>query len=162
MRVEEFKANFQNGVRPNAYQFEVFGLPEKLKFLCKASQLPGKTIGNIDVFYMGAPIKIGGDRTFEDLTVTIMLDNDFSVRNELESWMRSIKGDDILTSDEPSLYKQTGSIVSIDNNDNEIAQYDFIGLWPNSLSPIELSFETNDTIAEYTVTFSMDYWLRVK
>lgn len=162
MSIEAFKAAFVHGVRPNLYKMEIFGLPEKLQYLCKASQLPGKNIGIIEVPYLNQKAKLAGDATFDDLTVTIMLDNDFSVRNELESWMENIRSNSTSVGDDPALYKQTGSIIQLDNSNVEIAQYDFIGLWPNVLSPLDESFETNDTIAEYTVTFSYDYWQRIK
>ena len=162
MSIEAFKAAFVHGVRPNLYKMEIFGLPEKLQYLCKASQLPGKEIGVIEVPYLNQKAKFGGDATFEPLTVTIMLDNDFSVRNEIESWMENIRANDTPVGDDPAIYRQTGSIIQLDNSNSEIAQYDFIGLWPSSLSPLDMAFETNDTIAEYTVTFQYDHWLRVK
>ena len=161
MDIERFKANFQYGVRPTTYEMEIFGLPEKLKFLCKTSQLPGKVIGIIEVPFMGMKAKVGGDAVFEDLTTTIMLDSDFSVRNELESWMNAIRGNGNAIGDEPAIYKQTGSLIQLNHKGVVLAQYDFIGIWPNNLSPIELGFESTDQIAEYTVTWSYDYWLRV-
>ena len=162
MSIEAFKAAFQYGVRPNLYKMEIFGLPEKLKFLCKATQLPGKNIGTIEVPYLNQKAKLAGDATFDDLTLTIMLDNDFSVRNEIESWMENIRANAASEGDEPALYKQTGSIIVLNNRNAEIAQYDYIGILPTTLSPLDMSFETNDTIAEYTVTFAYDYWNRIK
>jgi hypothetical protein len=161
MSIEAFKASFTHGVRPNMFRMEIFGLPEKLAYLCKASQTPGKNVGIIEIPFLNQTAKIAVDVTFEDLTVTVMLDNDFSVRNELEAWMENIKSNDGTAGDDPAVYKQTGSLVHLDNQNQEIAQYDFVGLWPNALSPMDLSFETKDSIAEYTVTFSYDYWLRV-
>jgi len=162
MSIEAFKAAFAYGVRPNLYKMEIFGLPEKLQYLCKATQLPGKNIGIIEVPYLNHKAKLAGDATFDDLTVTIMLDNDFSVRDELESWMEGARANADINGDEPSIYKQNGTVIQLDNQNNELAQYDFIGLWPSSLAPLDLAFETNDTIAEYTVTFTYDYWVRTK
>lgn len=162
MNVETFKANFHHGVRPSKYKMEIFGLPEKLAFLCKTSQLPGKTTGIIELPFMGRKIKLGGDPVYPDLTTTIMLDTDFSVRNEIESWGNSINAQDEVSGDEPSLYKQTGSIIQLNHKGVEIAQYDLIGVWPSDIGPVELGFENTDQIAEYTVTWTYDYWQRVK
>ena len=93
---------------------------------------------------------------------SFLLDNDFSVRNELENWMEQIRANDDIIGSEPSVYQQVGSVIQLDNKNNEIAQYDYIGIWPNSLAPLDLAFESSDTLAEYTVTFSYDYWVRVK
>jgi len=162
MSIEAFKSVFTHGVRPNQYRMEIFGLPEKLAYTCKATQLPGKNIGIIEVPYLNQKAKIAGDATFEDLTVTILLDNDFSVRNELESWMENIRANSDSIGDDHALYKQVGSVIQLDNQNSEIAQYDFIGLWPNSITPLDLGFENNDVLSEYSVTFSYDYWVRVK
>lgn len=162
MAIEAFKAAFTHGVRPNLFKMEIFGLPEKLQYVCKASQIPGKNVAPIEVPYLNHKVKIAGDVTFDDLTVTILLDNDFSVRNELESWQESIRSNSEIFGTDPAMYKQIGSLIQLDNNEIELAQYDFVGLWPNSISPLDLAWETNDTIAEYTVTFSYDYWNRTK
>lgn len=162
MNIENFKANFQYGVRPTTYEMQIFGLPEKLKFLCKTSQLPGKTIGIIEVPYMGQKHKVGGDAIFPELSTTIMLDTDFSVKNELESWMSSIRANDSAIGSEPSIYQQSGSITQLGPNGIRLAEYQFIGLWPTDMSTVELGFENTDQIAEYTVTWAYTYWTRTQ
>lgn len=161
IKIEDFKAALTNGYRPNLYQMEVLGMPEKFVFLCKATQIPGKTIGIVEAPYLGMKAKLAGDVVFEDLTVTTIMDNDFAVRNSLEVWAETIKANEAAIGLESALYKRTANVVALDNNGGEIAQYTFIGIWPSTLSPVELSYETNDTLAEYTVTFTYDYWTRI-
>ena len=161
MKIDSFKAAFENGVRPTLYTMEILGLPEELKFFCKTTQMPGKTIGIIEVPYMGMKVKIAGDVTFEDLNITVMLDNDFAIRNELEIWMETIKANESAVGLDAALYKRAGSVIQLDNEGKEIAQYSFIGLWPNSITPIEMGFENVDTISEYSVIFSYDFWTRI-
>jgi len=62
----------------------------KLPFMAKAAQIPASTIGTIEVPYFGRKIKIAGDRTFAEWTVTIVNDEDFLIRNSMEEWMQSI------------------------------------------------------------------------
>ena len=56
------------------------------------------------------------------------------------------------------------SIESIDDlkhyakDGSTIATYRFYGLFPTELGAIELSWDANDQIEEYTVTFAYDYW----
>jgi len=161
IKIEDFKSALVNGYRPNLYQMEILGMPEKFVFLCKATQLPGKNIGIVEAPYLGMKAKIAGDVTFEDLSITVLMDNDFSVRNSLETWMETIKANEAALGLESALYKRTGNVVALDNNGDEIAQYTFIGIWPSSIAPVDLSYETNDTLAEYVVTFSFDYWSRI-
>ena len=39
-----------------------------------------------------------------------------------------------------------------------IKSYNFYGMFPVDLSPIDLDWGTNDTIEEFTVTFAYQYW----
>jgi hypothetical protein len=161
VRIEDFKSALTNGYRPNLYQMEILGMPEKFVFLCKATQIPGKNIGIVEAPYLGMKAKLAGDVTFEDLTVSVIMDNDFAIRNGLELWMETIKANEAAIGLESALYKRTGNVVALDNQGEEIAEYTFIGIWPSSIAPVDLSYETNDTLAEYTVTFSYDYWTRL-
>lgn len=160
MKIEDFKANFLGGSKPTLFAVEIQGLPEKLKFLCKIAQLPGRTISPITIPYAGHEIKIAGDAVFEDLTVTITLDTDFSVKNEIEIWMENIRNSESSGGQEPNAYKKEGTVIQYNENDEEIASYKFFGLWPTVLDPVELGFDSKDTISEFSVTFSYDFWKR--
>lgn len=162
MRIEDFKANFIEGAKPTLYTVEIQGLPEKLKFLCKIAQLPGRTITPIEVPTPGGHIvKLAGDSVFEELTVTITVDIDFAVRKDIEDWMEDMRNADSSGGQEPSIYKKEATIIQYDSKDNEIASYGFYGLWPTTIDPIELGFESKDTIEEFGCTFSYDYWKRL-
>lgn len=159
--IEKFKSTVRSGYRPNLYKMVIPVLGEKLEFLCKAAQLPGRNIGLIEVPYMGKKVKFAGDPTFDDLTLTIMLDTDFQVKNQLDAWQIAINN--IVTETGSVLnildYKVQGIIRALDGKGADIASYTFIGMFPITVSPVELSYETTDTIAEYTVTFAYDYWI---
>lgn len=160
MRIEDFKSNFIEGAKPTLYSVEIQGLPEKLKFLCKIAQLPGRTISPIEIPYAGHTVKIAGDALFEDLTLTIQLDTDFAVKNELEEWMENIRNADASGGQEPNAYKKEAFIIQYNTIDEEIAKYHFFGLWPTVIDPVELGFDSKDTISEMSCTFSYDYWKR--
>lgn len=162
MNINDFKASFIGGAKPTLYSVEIQGLPEKLKFLCKIAQLPGRTISPIEVPYAGHTVKIAGDNTFEDLTVTIQLDTDFVIKTEIEEWMENIRNADSSGGQEPNAYKKEATIIQYDDNDAEIAIYGFFGLWPTTMDPVELGFDQKDTIEEFGVTFAYDYWKRTK
>ncbi|MEK9700167.1 MAG: hypothetical protein VW270_30580, partial [Candidatus Poseidoniales archaeon] len=63
---------------------------ELTSFMCKAAQLPSSLIAELPVNFRGRQLKVAGDRTFENWTVTIINDTDFNVRNALERWMNGI------------------------------------------------------------------------
>ena len=40
-----------------------------------------------------------------------------------------------------------------------IAQYKFYDIFPTNISQIDLSYDTSDTIEEFTVEFQVQYWV---
>src|SRR5256885_13875012 len=60
------------------------GVVEKIKLLCRATQLPPAIVEAVPVGYMGREIKVSGDRTFPDWNVSIINDEDFAIRDMLE------------------------------------------------------------------------------
>ena len=79
--VDDFKAKLiGGGARANLFKatlaFPAYaaGDTELAQFMCKAAQLPASVVGQIDVPYRGRQMKIAGDRTYENWTVTIIND----------------------------------------------------------------------------------------
>ena len=161
--VTEFTGAIKNGgARPNLFEATILspsGDMSDFRYMCKAAQVPGSTIPAIDVPYFGRQIRVAGNRTFEPWTVTIMNDENFTIRNGLEGWMEKINshvGNNTVLPLES--YKTTGDVIHFGKNGGKIARYQFEGLFPTEIGAIELSWENNDQIEEYTVTFAYDYW----
>lgn len=160
MRIEDFKSNYVIGARPNLFKIEITGenLP-KLEFLAKAAAIPGKTIGDIDVPYMGKKIKIAGDVTFEDWQLTVLMDEDYGVRKGLEQWMERIaRNSSALAANAHKQYKRDAYIIHLGNNGNVINKYQMIGCYPSQLSSIDMNWDQTDQVIEYTVTMRFDWW----
>lgn len=134
----------------------------KTPFMVKAAQLPSSTVGTIEVPYFGRNIKIAGDRTFEDWTVTVINDEDFLIRNAMEEWMASINSHEgnvrNLANASPNQYKTQAQIVQYSKTGIPIREYSFVGLFPSNIAAIDMAWETTDAIEEFTVTFQYDYW----
>jgi hypothetical protein len=98
--VAEFRANMiGDGARPNLFSVSLTfptiannstAAGQKVTFMAKTAQLPGSTVGTVPVYYFGRELKFAGNRTFADWTLTIINDEDFTIRNSLESWMNAI------------------------------------------------------------------------
>ena len=52
-----------------------------ISFLCKAAQIPASSLGTIEVPYRGRRIKLPGDRTFQDWSLTIISDANMALRS---------------------------------------------------------------------------------
>ncbi len=164
--VDDFKSKIRGGgARPNLFKATVnfptyaAGDVELTSFMCKGAQLPSSVTNVIDVPFRGRQLKVAGDRTFEPWTVTIINDTDFAVRDSMERWLNGInnhKANSGLTN--PVDYQADLIVDQLDRDGNEIKTYNFRGAFPVNISNIELSYETVDTIEEFTVEFQIQYW----
>ncbi len=152
---------------------------ELSRFMIKTANLPASTVGVIDVPFRGRNLKIAGDRTFDVWTITIINDVDFTIRTAFERWMNAInKHDDNTGLINPAQYqrdaivKQFGrSSVSSANSDVTnpvltgpgdsipvLKAYKFYGIFPTAVSAIDLSYDSADTIEEFTVDLQVQWW----
>ena len=165
------------GARPNIFEVEIGAFPdaissvwdgENFKFMCKASQLPGQTIAAIEVPFRGRTFKVAGDRTIDPWTVTIINDESFEYRRAFEAWSDHMAQlDTNLGATQPNAYMQNatvyqlgrGSTASSTNNNGSshsiLRTYEFVDIFPTSISPIDLSYDSSNAIEEFTVEFQV-------
>ncbi len=161
--VNDFVSNFTIGARANLYKVFIDGLSQKLEFTCKAAQIPGKTINPIEVKYLNNTIKIGGDITFDDWTITILNDEDYLIRTQLDKWQTDIIANgEAKGAGQLSEYFRTAQVIQLnrDGSESDNGKYKLINCWPTTIDPMDLGFENADTILEYGVTFSFSHWER--
>jgi hypothetical protein len=175
-QIDRFKSNFKTGgARPNLFRVMVDlsagqGGGDKLTFTCRAASLPAATLGTIEVPYFGRKVKVAGDRTFAEWTITVLNDEDFVVRRSFELWNNrinshnaNVRASGVYNIEGGSgAYKKNADIFHYDKKGNTIAQYRLLGSYPSEIGAIELAWDTNDTIEEYTVTLQYDYWESVQ
>ena len=164
--VDDFKAKISGGgARPNLFQatinFPAFagGDVEATSFLCKAASLPASTVAVIPVPFRGRQLKVAGDRTFEAWQVTIINDTDFIVRDSMERWMNGVNGHSSnsgLTN--PLDYQSDLIMEQLDRNGDVLKRYNFRGAFPVALGAIEVAYDTNDALEEFTCDFEYQYW----
>ena len=169
--ISDFKSKLTGGgARPNLFEVEL-AFPsaakpdnetevlEKARFLVKAAALPASTIANIDIPFRGRILKIAGDRTFETWTITVMNDVDFSIRSAFEKWMNTInKMSDGTGIANPALYQKDAIVKQLDRDGSLLRSYKFWDIFPTNISTIDLSYDTTDTIQEFTVEMQVHYW----
>ena len=158
--ITDFKGNFPfDGARPNLFEVNIPVFDQKLTFTAKTAQLPGSTVGTIEVPYFGRTIKMAGNRTFPEWTITVINDEDFIIRNQLEEWMARINGHESnLAEAFYSQYSFDAEVYQYGKQGNILKTYTFIDMFPIDISPIDVSWDANDAIEEYAVTFQYQYW----
>ena len=164
--VDDFKSKLRGGgARANLFKaiinFPAYaqGDVELTSFLCEAAQLPGSVLAAIEVPFRGRRLKIAGDRTFEPWTVTIINDTDFKIRNAMERWMNGMNNHQLNTGlVNPTAYQADLIVEQIDKNGSTLKRYTFKGAFPTAVSPIDLSYATENEIERFTVEFQYQYW----
>jgi hypothetical protein len=157
-------------------------LTTQAEFMVKTAQIPASNIGTIEVPYRGRMLKVAGDRTFEPWSVTVINDGQFQIRQAFETWSRGINA---LTENVSQLGygADGGASYCVDmtvfqlsrdgqnpsrtpaNPNNQgvdgmdvVRAYKFYDAWPSAVSSIDLSFEANDQIEEFTVEFQYNFF----
>ena len=174
--ISQFKSQLiGGGARPNLFEVELTTLPagiawpsDNFRYMCKAAQLPASVIANIDIPFRGRIFKVAGDRTIEPWSITVINDEDFRIRKAMEEWVdRIAKLENNLGATDPSAYMVNakvfqlgrGATVSSSTNAGDrnavLREYEFIDIFPTSVSSIDLSYDSSDTIEEFVVDFAV-------
>ena len=169
------------GTRPNMFEVNltlpdgvsgVLDVDADMRFMIKAAEIPASNIGNIPVPFRGRVLPVAGDRTFDPWTVTIINDVKFNVRDAMEQWSNLINdlqfaGGDI----NPADYQTKAEVFQLGRNAKNtgtdqgggepiqvLRQYNFEGIYPNTISSIPLDYGATDQIEEFQVTFNYLFW----
>lgn len=174
--ISDFKsALIGGGARPNLFEVELTTLPggiswdaDNFRFMCKAANLPAQNVASIDVPFRGRIFKVAGDRTIDTWSITIINDEGFLLRKSFEEWSELIaKLDNNLGATNPAAYMVNakvfqlgrGSVPSSRDNTGDsnavLAEYEFVDIFPTNVSAIDLSYDSSDTVEEFTVEFAV-------
>ncbi len=168
-KITDFKGKLAGGgARPNLFEVELAfptdvnvdnEILNKARFLVKAAALPASNITPIEVPFRGRILKVAGDRTFDTWTITVINDVDFSIRSAFEKWMNVInKMDNATGLTNPAEYHKDATVHQLDRDGSILRSYKFWDIFPTSISAIDVSYETGDTIEEFTVELQVHWW----
>ena len=175
--VSEFLQTIGQGVKPNMYLIDI-QFPAALSkdqvedqdlvnLLCKSAALPGSNLGVIEVPFRGRSVKIAGDRTFDTWTATFFNDKDFKLRSFFEEWANSINTHEENTSQLFTPNNSTGYTADLGVKQLEkdssatgsvLREYLLKYCFPTNVSQIDLAYDSNDQIEEFTVEWQYSYF----
>ena len=174
--ISDFKgALIGGGARPNLFEVELTTLPAGISwnssdfsYMCKAATLPASNIANIDIPFRGRIFKVAGDRTIDPWTVTIINDENFNLRNAFEEWTDLIaKLENNMGATDPEAYMVNAKVYQLGRGstpnsksnsgtaNSVLKEYEFYNIWPSTVAAIDLSYDSTDTIEEFTVDFQV-------
>ena len=152
-RANQFQVQITNGGPATALETNTF------TFLCRSAQIPAQTIGEVAVPYRGRQVFVAGDRTFDAWTTTVFSDAAWTIRGNLEKWSDAIQdmGETSYGSMGPEQYYGEATVTQMNRNDLPINTYTLYQLWPQTIDPIDLAYDTNDAVMEFGVTWRFNY-----
>ena len=134
-------------------------------YMCNSADMPGSVIGTIPVAYFGRFINVAGDRMYDDWNCTLYTDEDMITRNAFEAWNSSMAYHNYDSNQEHGdnaanvnsyvcnvwvqHYTKTGKIDKI---------YVLHNAFPYVVSPVQMSWQANDQIMMFQVTWKYDYF----
>ena len=172
------------GARPNLFECELYfpddaipldtskdALSDKTRFLVKTASLPASTVATIPIAYRGRELKIAGDRSFANWTITIINDVDFSIRTAFERWSNLInKNEDNAGRTNPVDYQQDMFVRQLGRSNLQgkvptsgvqipvLKQYKFLGAYPVAVNEIPLSYDTADQLETFDVELAYQWY----
>lgn len=181
MNINNFKAKLKGGgARSNLYEVTgafpaaaaaIAAIPlngnvtaisnpaDDIRFMVSAASLPAVELGVVQAPFQGRILKLAGDRSFREWTITVYNDTNFSLRNAFEKWsdicnkIESNTGPNGLAA-----YVQDWKVTQKDRNGNDIKTYRFVDCWPSSVSAISLSYDQTTSIESFTVDLQFQYF----
>ena len=166
--ISDFKAKLAGGgARANQFKVtmpfpgyaSVGGEIEELAFLCRATSIPSMEIASIPVPFRGRSIKIAGDRTIPDWSVTVYNDTNFKLRDAFERWQNGINNmsdNEGLTN--PVDYQVDAFLDHLDRNGNTIKSYTLRGVYPIEIGAIPLDYEEAGAIEQFEVSLAYQFF----
>ena len=166
--INDFKAKLAGGgARANQFKVtmpfpgyaQVGGEIEDLAFLCRSTVIPAMSVPSFNVPFRGRSIKIAGDRTIGDWSVTVYNDTNFKLRNAFERWQNGINNmsdNEGLTN--PVDYQVDCFLDHLDRNGNTIKSYTLRGVYPTNIAAIGLDYEEQGAIEQFDVTLEYQFF----
>ena len=173
--VSDFLAKVAQGVKPNMFEVEInwpglVGVSDTMlvNMLCKSAALPASSLGTIEVPFRGRTVKIAGDRTFDNWTATFINDKDMKIRGMFEKWLNQMNSHKGNTAElfnpaaGDSRYSADIFVTQLEKDSGDygtnLRRYKLWYAFPVSVSQIDLAYDSNDQIEEFSVEFQYSYW----
>lgn len=174
--LSSFITSIAQGVKPNMFSVEIpfpsfvgVSNTETVNLLCKSAALPASSLGTIEVPFRGRTIKIAGDRTFDTWSATFFNDKDMLTRSYFEKWLDAMNEHEankaplyVLSTSDSAGYAQNIVVKQLQKDGNpdgtSLRTYTLYYAFPTSVSQIDLAYDANDQIEEFTVEFQYSWW----
>jgi hypothetical protein len=130
---------------------------KKYIMFCDSTNLPGTSLGTVDVSAYGETRESPTQRIYDPVNLTFYVDNDMNIKKFFDSWINSIINP--ITRNH-AYYKNYTTLVDIivyDSEHNEKYKVTLHEAFPKSVSDIQLSY-TGDGVMKLSVSMQYRYY----
>ena len=181
-KINDFISRIGQGTKPNMFAIDIVwpgdlgtGNPSAtgedknlVDLLCKSAALPASQLGVIEVPFRGRTVKIAGDRTFDTWSPTFFNDKDMAIRAYFEQWLESMNTHNgnnapkFIPNNSDGYMAAALRVKQLEKNSTEkgtiLREYTLHHAFPTNVSQIDLGYDSNDQISEFSVEFQYSYW----
>jgi hypothetical protein len=163
MSIQDFYAAAQAQEFARDFQFRVRTLgpfvDNDLLYITTAT-LPGKEITNQPVPFMGLDFNVPGSVKYTGSNaweITFRCDEGLNIRNKLENWIKEIFDDETSTG-KYGVPTEEASMDLLGKDLSTIRRYNFRGIYPVSMGPINYDLQGDGKPLDFTATFAYQFW----
>ena len=145
----------------------IASIKDTFEFRCEKVELPGRTVATTDDSMSGTTLKLPYDMTYNDIQLSIICSVDMLERKFFEQWMDFIVKPGKLSRPNAgtiayySDYAKGNKLKVSQLNDSgtEILTYTCHDVYPIAMTPMNATWEENNTYQRFGVTLSYRYHL---
>ena len=130
--------------------------PRDISLLCDSVSIPGKQISTIDYQSVRQSVKVPYGTVHDDVDLGFLLTNDYHMKTVFDKWINSIVDADKYCVAYKSDITCDVVIQQLDEQDTPIYGVKLEGAFPVSMSNIELSNQSENTVQRLNVSFTYD------
>lgn len=172
IKLTEFKNQLIQMVRPNRFLVKInppsiYDHGQDLNllvYLAQSAKIPEKNLGEIEIKYHGMSLKLPGDFSHDDLSISFFNHYGWEPRDFFEDWVeviQEVSGDNVRSDAVSVIDDSTITIDQLgDSEDDVLASYTFYDVFPKSVQAIDLNMETTDSVQTFTVDFAYSHWIQ--
>lgn len=163
MSIQDFYATAQKQEFARKFQFKVRSLgpfTEDDLLYVETARLPGKSITNKPVPFMGLDFNVPGTTKYDGSDaweITFRCDEGTNIRNKMEAWIAEIFNDETSTG-KYGVPTEVATFDLLGKNLETLRRYQFIGLYPTKIGELDYDIGDDGEIIRVSCTFAYQFW----
>ena len=170
-RISDLRSSLGSIVRPNHFSVSLsvtdtvlaattgVDISETLSLRCEKAELPGRTIATSDDTSIGTSLKLPYDMTYNDIQLSIICAEDMIERSFFEKWMTFIvKRNGTVAFHSDYAKGNTLTVSQLDDKGTPKLTYVCRDIYPIAITPMNATWEENDTYQRFGVTLCYRFY----